>query len=148
MPEGKLTWNAPMDDHPARIASHKSMETVSRRAKEEWLDLYSDDALIEDPVGPSPFDPAGKGFRGRARMAAFWEATIATTEQLDFEINESYVAGKEVANVGNIMAHLSGGIKLQTLGVYVYRVGPDGLINSLRTFWEFDRAMGTVRNEG
>ncbi len=143
-----MTWNAPFDDHPARVASRKSMETVSRRAKEEWLDLYAEDALIEDPVGASPFDPEGKGHRGRERMAAFWDGTIATTERLDFEINESYVAGNEVANVGNITAHLPGGVKMQTFGVYVYRVSPDGLIESLRSYWEFDRAMGTVRNEG
>jgi ketosteroid isomerase-like protein len=136
-----------MDHHLARIASHKSMETVSRRAKEEWLDLYTEDALIQDPVGPSPFDPQGKGYQGRERMAAFWDATIATTERLDFEINASYVGGNEVANVGNITAHLPGGVKLQTFGVYVYRVDPDGRINSLKAYWEFDRAMGSVRNE-
>lgn len=79
-------------------------------------------------------------------MAAFWDGTIATTERLDFEINESYVAGDEVANVGNITAHLPGGVKVQTFGVYVYRVGPQGLIESLRTYWDFDRAMGTVRS--
>ena len=139
-----MTWNAAYDDHPARVASRKSMETVSRRAKEEWLDLYAADALIEDPVGASPFDPEGKGHRGRERMAAFWDGTIATTERLDFEINESYVAGNEVANVGNITAHLPGGVKMQTFGVYVYRVAPDGLIESLRSYWEFDRAMGTM----
>jgi steroid delta-isomerase len=143
MPEGKLTWNAPMDDHPARVASHRSMETVSRRAKDEWLALYSEDAVVADPVGPSPFDPEGKGHQGRERMAAFWDGTIATTERLDFEINESYVAGNEVANVGNITAHLPGGVKMQTFGVYIYRVGTDGLIQSLRSYWEFDRAMGT-----
>jgi hypothetical protein len=148
MPEGTMTWNAPFDDHPARVASRKSMETVSRRAKEEWLDLYTGDALIEDPVGPSPFDPEGKGHRGRERMAAFWDGTIATTERLDFEINESYVAGNEVANVGNITAHLPGGVRMQTFGVYVYRVGSDGLIQSLRSYWEFDRAMGTFSGEG
>ena len=141
-----MTWNAAYDDHPARIASRRSMETVSRRAKDEWLELYTEDAVIEDPVGPSPFDPEGKGHRGRERMAAFWDGTIATTERLDFEINESYVAGNEVANVGNITAHLPGGVKLQTFGVYIYRVDPDGRINSLRSYWEFDRAMGTVRS--
>jgi hypothetical protein len=35
-------------------------------------------------------------------------------------------------------------VKLQTFGIYVYRVDPDGKINSLKAYWEFDRAMGTV----
>ena len=41
-----MTWNAAYDDHPARIASRRSMETVSRRAKDEWLELYTEDAVI------------------------------------------------------------------------------------------------------
>jgi steroid Delta-isomerase len=144
MSEGTVTWSAPFDDHPARRASRKSMELVAKREKEAWLNLYSEDAVIEDPVGPSPFDPQGAGHRGRDRMDAFWEGTIATTERLDFEITQSYVAGNEVANVGAVIAHLPGGVALKTAGVYVYRINSDGRINSLRAFWEFDRAMGTM----
>jgi hypothetical protein len=77
-------------------------------------------------------------------MSAFWDATIATTERLDFEITKSYVSGKEVANVGTITATLPGGVKVHTEGVYVYRVDDNGLICSLRTHWEFDRAMGSM----
>jgi ketosteroid isomerase-like protein len=144
MTDGVMHWTAPFDDHPARVASRRSMESVARRAKDEWLALYSDDCLIEDPVGPSPFDPAGAGHRGHERLSAFWDGTIATTERLDFEINQSYVSGNEVANVGNITAHLPGGVQLQTFGVYVYRVNENGKICSLRTFWEFERAMGSM----
>jgi ketosteroid isomerase-like protein len=145
MAAGIVRWNATFDDHPARKASRRSMETVSRREKDEWLALYSPGALIEDPVGPSPFDPQGHGHRGRDRMAAFWDGTIATTDRLDFEINASYTAGDEVANVGTITAYLPGGVQMETFGVYIYRVDADGLISSLRTYWEFDRAMATMR---
>ncbi len=120
------------------------MELVAAREKDAWLALYADDALIEDPVGPSPFDPKGAGHRGREHMSIFWDGTIAITECLDFEIHSSYAAGDEVANVGNITAHLPGGVQLNTQGVYVYRVDPGGLIKSLRAFWEFERAMGSM----
>lgn len=144
MPEGTVTWNAFFDDHPARAASRRSIEAAAAKEKDAWLALYSADTLIEDPVGPSPFDPEGNGHRGHDRIAAFWDGTIATTEQLDFQIDASYTAGDEVANVGSITAHLPGDMKVQMFGVYVYRVNNDGLITSLRTFWDFDRAMGTV----
>src|SRR5581483_6379658 len=137
MAEGVLTWNAAWDDHPARVISRRSMEMVAKRAKDKWLALYSPDAFIEDPVGPSPFDPQGLGHRGRERMAAYWDGTIAITEQLDFVIEASYTAGREVANVGAVIAHLPENVHLQTNGVYVYRIGDDGLISSLRAFWEF-----------
>ncbi len=41
-------------DHPARLASQRSMEIVQQKgenAKERWLDLFADDAIIEDPIG-------------------------------------------------------------------------------------------------
>lgn len=146
MTEGIVRWTATFDDHPARIASRKSMELVAQRAKEAWLALYSEDALIEDPVGPSPFDPQGIGHRGRERLAAFWDGTIAVTERLDFEITASHVAGNEIANAGSITAHLPGGVQLLTDGIYVYRIDANGLICSLRAYWEFDRAMATMQS--
>jgi ketosteroid isomerase-like protein len=146
MADGTVQWNTTFDDHPARVASRKSIESVSRKAKDEWLALYSETALIEDPVGPSPFDPQGRGHRGRDRLAAFWDGTIAITERLDFVVDASYTAGNEVANVASITAYLPNGVHMETFGVYVYRVGADGLIDSLRTYWDFDRAMGSVRS--
>jgi steroid delta-isomerase len=145
--DGVLTWNAVFDDHPARVMSRRSIDAVCRKAKDEWLALYAEDALIEDPVGPSPFDPQGHGQKGHERMSAFWDGTIATTERIDFIIDQSYTAGNEVANVGSVIAYLPGGVHLQTFGVYVYRIGAHGLIDSLRTYWDFDRAMGTVRSD-
>jgi ketosteroid isomerase-like protein len=139
-------YNREMDpeEHPARAASRRSMDCVTRHAKDEWLALFADDAVIEDPVGPSPFDPTGEGHRGTAAISAFWDATIATVERLEFLIDDSFAAGDEVANVGTIVSHLPGGMALRTEGVFVYRVGSDGLLRSLRAFWEWDRAMATL----
>ena len=120
------------------------MEAVARKDKDGWLALYTPDTLIEDPVGASPFDPKGEGHRGHDRIAAFWDATIAATERLDFEITASYAAGFEVANHGVITATLPGGQQMRTEGIFVYRVAADGRIASLRAFWEFARAMGTM----
>lgn len=144
MIEGSMQWNAPFDEHTARVASRRSMEAAARKDKAGWLELYAPDALIEDPVGPSPIDPEGRGHRGHDRLGAFWDGTVATTERLDFEITDSFVSGDEVANVGTIVAHLPGGTRMRTEGIYVYRVDANGKIVSLRTYWEFDRAMGTM----
>jgi ketosteroid isomerase-like protein len=121
------------------------MDAVSRRAKEEWLALFAEDAVIEDPVGVSMFDPTGDGHRGRDAIAAFWDMTIGTTERMAFDIRDSFAAGNEVANVGTITAFLPGGSVVDTEGVFVYRVNEDGLVVSLRAFWETERAMATLR---
>ena len=141
---GTVVWTATNDNHAARVASRRSMEAAARRDKAGWLALYADDALVEDPVGPSPFDPDGTGHRGHERLSAFWDGTIATTERLDFEITDSFACAREVANIGTITAHLPGGVSMRTDGIYVYRIDDDGKIASLRAFWEFDRAMATM----
>jgi ketosteroid isomerase-like protein len=132
------------DEHPARIASHRSMDAVGRKAKDEWVALFAEDGFVQDPVGRSPLDETGQGHHGHAAIGAFWDATIASIERVEFELHDSFAAGDEVANVATILAHLPGGMVMRTDGVFVYRINPDGLLHSLRAFWEWDRAMATI----
>jgi ketosteroid isomerase-like protein len=141
----KVIWSAPDAAHPARDASRRSMDAVSRGAKDEWLALFSPEAVVADPVGPSLFDPAGNGHQGLAAISAFWDSTISNAERIEFSIVDSFAAGDEVANVGTITTYLPGDHRLDTDGVFVYRVDEDGKIRSLRAHWEFDRAMATLR---
>jgi ketosteroid isomerase-like protein len=140
-----ISWTAPDADHPARTASRRSMNAVVRKAKDEWLALFAADAVVEDPVGPSPFDTAGAGHHGRDGIAAFWDLAIAQVERFHFAIHDSFAAGNESANVGTITTWLPGGYRVDTEGVFVYRVDETGLITSMRAFWELDRAMATAR---
>lgn len=132
------------EEHPARAMSHRSMDAVRRRAREEWIALFAEDGVVEDPVGRSPLDESGHGHRGHAAIGAFWDATIATLEDVEFELHDSFAAGDECANVATIVAHLPGGLVMRTDGVFVYRLDESGRLRSLRAFWEWDRAMGTV----
>jgi ketosteroid isomerase-like protein len=140
-----VTWTATETEHPARTASRRSMSAVTRGAKEEWLALFAPDAVVEDPVGPSPLDPTGEGHHGKEGISAFWDKTIAQVERFEFVIEDSFAAGDEVANIGVISAFMPGGVRVDTEGVFVYRVRPDGLVASLRAFWEVERAMATMR---
>ncbi|MQA83916.1 MAG: nuclear transport factor 2 family protein [Streptosporangiales bacterium] len=140
-----ITWTASTAEHPARAASQRSMEAVARKAKDEWLALFAPDAVVEDPVGPSPLDPEGAGHHGSDGIAAFWEATVAGVERFEFVIKDSFAAGDEVANVGTITAFLPGNMRIDTEGVFIYRVDSTGLIWSMRAYWEFDRALATLR---
>ena len=141
----KVNWAAPDAPHPARDASRRSMDAVSRGAKDDWLALFDPDAVVADPVGPSLFDPAGNGHQGLAAISAFWDSTISNAERIEFSISDSFAAGDEVANVGTITTYLPGDQRLDTDGVFVYRVDEQGRIRSLRAYWEFDRAMATLR---
>lgn len=139
-----ITWTAPDSDHPARRASQVSAATVARGVKEDWLDLFAPDAVVEDPVGPSMFDPEGKGHHGREGIAAFWDLAIAGVQRFHFTITDSFAGGDSCANVGTISTVLEDGTRVDTEGVFVYRVDEAGRITSIRAHWEFDRAMATV----
>ena len=49
-----------------------------------------------------------------------------------FVIDDSFAAGGECANVGTITSYLAGGVRIDTEGVLVYRVGADGRLKSMR----------------
>lgn len=99
--------------------------------------LFAPDGIVADPVGPSPFDPEGRGHHGIEAIAAFYDAVIATP-QIRFAIRESYAAGPACANVGTITSTFADGSAAIVDGVYVYEVTDAGLIASLRAYWQLD----------
>ena len=87
---------------PVHLAGKRSREAAIARDKEAWLAVFADDAIVEDPIGPSHFDPEGKGHRGKEAIAAFYDMAIAPSE-LKFNFIKTYQCGNEEANVGNIV---------------------------------------------
>ena len=111
--------------------------------KEAWLDLFADDAIVEDPIGPSHFDPEGKGHRGRDQISAFWDKAIAPNK-LEFNFVDTFGCGNEEANVGTIVI-TTGRYQVTTEGVFTYRVNDEGKLVALRAYWEVDRVAKTAR---
>lgn len=131
-------------DHPAHLAGQRSRDAVTARDKEAWLSVFADDAIVEDPIGPSPFDPEGKGHRGRDAISAFWDKAIAATDKIEFNFVDSFDCGNEEANVGSIVTTMAGH-QITTDGVFTYRVNEEGKLVALRAFWEVERAAKTAR---
>ena len=92
-----------MSGHPAHEAGRRSREAVAARDKDAWLAVFADDAIVEDPIGPSVFDPEGLGHRGRDAISAFWDKAIAPTTKIEFFFRDTYQCGNEEANVGHIL---------------------------------------------
>lgn len=143
-----VVWNAPNDPHPARTASQRSYSAVANGDLAEWLSGYAEDAVLEDPVGPSMFDPEGKGHHGHAGIAAFWENAIAPVASFEFTITDSFAnpGGDTCANVGRIQTILPDGSRATTDLIMVYVVDADGLITSMKAFWEPARTMASFRS--
>ena len=128
------------DTRTARDLARASQSAVKAKDRAAWLGLFAPDAVIQDPIGPSPFDPAGQGHRGPAAIAAFYDTVIAPNELITFEIESSYLCGSEVADVGIIRTVLPGGQQVAVVhGVYTYRSNGAGQLTALRAFWEFDK---------
>ncbi len=130
-----------MSETKAQQASKRSMDTVRKKDKAAWVDNFSDDALLEDPVGVSPLDPAGTGHAGKEAISLFWDTMIAPVE-IEFDIRESWPAGDTaVANVGSIFTTMPGGPKIEAKGVFVYHVNDEGKVTNLRAYWDYDATL-------
>ena len=141
-----VDWRAPSRaSHPARDAAFRSYDAVIRKDKQAWLANFADDGWIEDPIGPSVFDPEGKGHHGAEGRARFWDITIGTMARFVFEIHDSFVSGDECANVGVIHTTTENGWTASTAGVFTYRVNAEGKIVSLRAYWEMDRVLASAK---
>jgi steroid delta-isomerase len=127
----------------ARELGQASMAAVEAGDRQAWLALFADDGVVEDPIGPSAFDPEGRGHRGLEAIATFYDTVIAANESIRFDIRQSFLCGEEAANVGVIRIAFAGGSAVEVDGIYMYRRSPDDKIASLRAFWEPD-AIRTV----
>lgn len=126
-------------NHPAHLAGKRSRDAVAARDKEAWLANFADDAIVQDPIGPSFLDPEGKGHRGKEAISAFWDKAIAPADKLVFNFETTYQCGDEEANVGNIVTTIAGR-DFTTPGVFTYRANETGQLLALRAFWEAPRS--------
>ncbi|MEV0687586.1 nuclear transport factor 2 family protein [Nocardia sp. NPDC050378] len=133
-----------MSEHPARDAGLASQAAVRAKDRAAWIALFAEDGIVEDPVGPSGFDPEGVGHRGHEAIGAFWDKAIANTDSIEFLFEDSFACGNEIAFTGLIRTTMAGYL-IDAEGVFTYKVDADGKIAALRAFWEVDRAMATSR---
>jgi steroid Delta-isomerase len=124
----------------AKELGERSRAAVGAKDREGWLDIFAPDGVVEDPIGPSPFDPEGRGHRGREAIAAFYDNVIAGSERIDFDIEESVLCGDEAAAVGTIRTTLAGGKHVAvTRCIFTYRADSEGRLAALRSYWEIDK---------
>ncbi len=133
-----------MADSPAQTAFDRHVAAIQSGDREAFLSNFADDAVMEDPVGPSPLDPSGLGHRGHDAIAAFWDKMIGPGA-VRFEIDRAFVCGDEIANVGTIYNELPDGAgELAAPGVFVYRVNEAGKLVSLKAYWDYDKTMSGI----
>jgi steroid delta-isomerase len=122
--------------HPAQRASALSARYASEGKKTAWLELYAEDAILEDPIGISPLDPSGLGHRGREAMSRFWDLVMGPGK-MRYAIRESYPSGDECANVWTLTNTLPGNVDVTVDLVSIYKVNALGKLTAMRAYWSY-----------
>ncbi|NIL57907.1 nuclear transport factor 2 family protein [Salinispora arenicola] len=120
---------------PATSVSDRAMSAVMAKDRGAWLDCFAEDALLRDPVGGSPLDPHGRGFRGHAALAQFWDSLVEPAQDVRFVVREEYPSPEATAKVASVAITLPGGEALTYDGVFVYEVDESGRIASLSGYF-------------
>lgn len=125
-------------------ASQKSWAAANSRDKQAWLDCFSDDAVVEDPVGPSMYSEDGSGQVGKEQLAEFYDKSIAITEKIEFLMDDFIVCGNEIVYHGALRVTFGGQV-MDSHAVVNYKVNEAGKLTNLRAFWEVEESMKTIR---
>tara|TARA_B000000475_G_scaffold196361_1_gene159178 strand:+ start:2162 stop:2575 length:414 start_codon:yes stop_codon:yes gene_type:complete len=112
-----------------------SREYAVAKDKKNWLSLFADDAIVQDPIGVSPLDPEGEGHKGIEAIEKFYDTVIANGN-IEFNILESIPCANECANYAQIV-NVVGDVKIETKMIVIYCINSSNKIQSLRAFWDY-----------
>ena len=120
----------------------RSPIVVGKHLKNEWLNLFSNNGSVEDPVGTSSHS-------GKKDLSGFWEVFIAS-------VNVTFIAkfniviedSLEVIRNVNISATLTSGVRTIQPAIILYKLVLEGdsyKIQSLQAHWVLmDRILETL----
>ena len=133
-----------MNDDTLAIRAHKnSIKHAQAGNREAWLELFADDAVVNDPVGPSELDPEGKGCRGRDSIAAFWDQMIGPGS-LTIISHRRIPCGEYICACDVTAANTINGIKTAIEMIVVYEVNAQGKLQSLKAYCDTGRVAEQV----
>lgn len=130
-----------MDKNTPAIAAHKeSIAHAMAGNKAQWLEVFADDAVVQDPVGPSPFDPDGNGFKGKQRIAEFWDLMIGPSN-LNIVPHKRIACGDNIAAVNMTVTNDMGEMKSVVDMMVIYEVNEVGKLITLKAYWDLEALM-------
>ncbi len=124
--------------HPAINAHLVSIACAQNRKKEQWLSLFTEDAVVHDPVGPSPHDPTGEGFIGKERLSEFWDLMIGPSAMVIASHKQIAAGPVDRACIATATNHLGEDLSVDIEMIVTYQVNDKGLITSLNAYWDLN----------
>ena len=135
------------DTHPAVLARENSNKFTMAGDRESWLDLFAEDAFLSNPVGRSPFDPKGEGFRGKAGLKRYWDTVLGRTK-LTIVATQQLVSDNTCACVLRTTSDFGGGATTTMDQIGIYEVNEDGKLVSVKVYWDWDALLAQVKELG
>jgi len=128
-----------------------SPEIAGQHDKERWLALYSDDAVVEDPVGTPASHRGKRPGRLGDELGRFYEAFIAASG-IDMVARRDIVSGMHVFRAVDIhTTNLKTGLKMVVPANLLYEIVPrDGglAIRRMQAHWELSRMSRMLMSKG
>lgn len=134
-------------EHLAIKANIQSVTLAMKGDREGWLALYTDDAVVQDPVGKSPFDASGDGHRGKAAIAKFWDTVIGPS-RLTINVHKRIPSGDRVCAVLQTAINDMGKGKTEVEMIAIYEVNDDGKIIRMSAFWSWAEMESQLKKLG
>lgn len=100
----------------------RSMDT------DRWVDLYTDDATVEDPVG-------GPVYRGKAELRKFFEGVKSNMKLLDLTPQAIYLVPPQAAVHFAARAVPTAGPEFVLPGIVIYGFDDSGKVTQMRAYW-------------
>jgi hypothetical protein len=132
-------------------AAKASPELAGQHDKERWLALYSDDAVLEDPVGTPASHKGRRPGRLGDELGRFYEAFIAASG-IEMVAREDIVSDMHVFRAVDIhTTNLKTGLKMTVPANLLYEIVPSesGLaIRRMQAHWELNRMSRVLMSQG
>jgi len=128
-----------------------SPEIAGLHDKQAWLGLYSDDAVLEDPVGTPASHKGRRPGRWGDELGRFYEAFIAPSG-IEMVARCDIVSDLHVFRAVDIhTTNLKTGLKMKVPANLLYEIAPRGnglAIRRMQAHWELNRMSRMLMGKG
>ena len=140
-----------MDKNEIIALVNRSPELVDKHDRAGWLDLFSSNAIVQDPVGAG-LNRKGKDMRhGEDALGRFYDVFIGPNK-IKFDVHQDIVVGDEMVREVSIHTTLPHGAISMVHCNLIYKVIEENgqlKVESLRAHWDFGKnAMALMKNNG
>ena len=130
---------------------NRSPDLVDKHDRAGWLDLFSSNAIVQDPVGAGPNRKGRDIRRGKDALGRFYDIFIGPNK-ISFEVHQDIVVNDEMVREVSIHTTMPNGAITIVHCLLIYKVTEENgqlKIDSLRAHWDFGKnAMALMKNNG